>query len=55
MKLFGIKDTRTKKLVPGTFFKDKSKAKDERNQLNMQEPGAYVVSFGPDHRRFKDK
>lgn len=53
MKLFGIKNTKTNALVSNLFFREKKEAKTERDKMNQEEPGLYVVSPGPDHRKFK--
>lgn len=53
MKLFGIKNISTNKLVPGLFFESKQKAKVERDKMNQEEPSVYVVSPGPDHHKYK--
>lgn len=57
MKLFAIRDTSSNKLVPGEDFKSKPEAKRRRDELN-EEAGSksrYVVTPGPDHRKFAGK
>lgn len=51
--LFAIRNTRTKKLVPGLFFESKPAAKKERDARNaIEESPVFVVTYGPDHRLF---
>lgn len=55
-RLFVITNTITGKPVPEKFFGDKMLAKELRNTLNQTEGEGkllYVVSPGPDHRKFK--
>lgn len=56
-KLFALRDTSNKRLVPGQFFSDKTAAKNERARLNPKDDEGkevmnYVVTYGPDHRKF---
>jgi hypothetical protein len=55
MKLFGLKDTRSNRVVAGAFFKAKPDAKRERDALNKdaESAKAFVVTYGPDHRKYK--
>ena len=58
MKLFQILDTSTRKVVPGAHFSDKEQAKRKRKELNPrdesgQEIMLHVVTYGPDHRKFR--
>lgn len=57
MKLFSIRDTASNQFVKGEDFKGKPEAKRRRDELN-REAGSntrYVVSPGPDHRKFAGK
>ena len=51
LRLFALRDKPTGKLLPELFFHDKPSAKKERDRLNS-EGGNYVVTAGPDHRRY---
>lgn len=51
LRLFALRDTSTNKLLPNTYFGDKVAAKRERDELNKA-GGSYVVTPGPDHRRY---
>lgn len=51
-RLFQITDTHTRKAVEGLFFSDKKAAKTKRIELNGDGSLRYVVSPGPDHRRY---
>lgn len=53
MKLFGIKHINTRVLVSNLYFREKKDAKTKRDELNKEEPKTYVVSYGPDHRKYK--
>lgn len=60
MKLFAIRNTTTNELVPNLFFNDKTLAKRKRTEINPRdESGAeilvYVVTFGPDHYKSKER
>lgn len=50
LRLFALRHVSTKRIVPGTYFRHKKDARSERDRLNQDEPGAYCVTFGPDHR-----
>lgn len=57
LKLFQLYDTQEEKVVPDSFFHDKMQAKKKRTELNGQQQEAegkfrYVVTLGPDHRRY---
>ena len=52
LRLFAIRDTSTNKLVPDTWFSSKDAAKRARDELS-QDGGRYVVTPGPDHRRYR--
>ena len=52
LRLFALRDTSTNKLLAERFFHDKPAAKKERDRLNAA-GGSYVVTAGPDHRRYK--
>lgn len=52
LRLFALRDTSTNKLLAEQFFHDKPAAKKERDRLNAA-GGSYVVTAGPDHRRYK--
>lgn len=49
-KLFALRDTRTNKITT-TYFGDKQKAKEARDELNSSEGNHYVVTRGPDHKK----
>lgn len=51
LRLFALRDTKTNKVLPETFFADKPAAKKVRDELNAQ-GSAVVVTPGPDHRRY---
>lgn len=51
LRLFGLRDQTTGKLIPELYFNDKVAAKRERDMRNAA-GGNYVVTPGPDHRRF---
>ena len=51
LRLFALRDTSTNKLLAGQFLHDKPAAKRERDRLNAA-GGTYVVTPGPDHRRY---
>ena len=52
MKLFTLRDATTNKLAPNIWFASKDAAKRARDELN-QDGGRYVVTPGPDHRRYR--
>lgn len=54
LKLFALRNSVTKQRVPDEFFSNKPAARVRRDELNqgLKTP-LYVVSVGPDHRRFK--
>lgn len=53
LKLFALRNTATKKLLTD-FFPNKPAARARRDELNQTEKQVlYVVTPGPDHRRFK--
>jgi len=52
LRLFTLRNTQTKKLG-SDCFPDKQKAKQARDEANKAQPGLYVVTPGPDHRKFK--
>ena len=51
LRLFALRDTSTNKMLPNVYFPDKVAAKRERDTRN-QAGGTYVVTPGPDHRRY---
>ncbi len=51
LRLFALRNLSTGKLVTDIYFSDKPAAKKERDERNKA-GGAYVVTPGPDHRRF---
>ena len=51
LRLFALRNSSTGKLVPDLYFSDKPAAKKERDERNKA-GGTYVVSPGPDHRRY---
>ena len=53
MKLFTLRNTATNKIHPYTFFADKMKAKKARDLITEQTGHPHVVTYGPDHRKFK--
>lgn len=52
LRLFALRDTVTKRLLPGVTFPSKPEARTERDRLNATKPGSVCITFGPDHRRF---
>ncbi len=55
-RFYQIIDTQTKLPVPDTFYEDQAAAKFRRRELNQGlEPPRYIVSPGPDHKRFNPK
>jgi len=55
LKLYQITDTQTRKPIDGLYFADKKLAKAKRRELNggaAPEQLRYIVSPGPDHRRY---
>lgn len=52
LRLFALRDTQTNKIVPDLYFAGKPEAKRQRDVLNAGTP-RYVVTAGPDHRKFK--
>ena len=54
MKLFGIRDAVTNKVVQGEDFKTKDGAKRRRDEMNQQVAGRarYVVTKGPQHKDY---
>ena len=48
-KLFIIRKGRRGPAIPDEFFSDKMLAKQRRDELGSE----YVVSYGPDHKKFK--
>ena len=52
LHLFALRDTQTKKPVPGTSFASKPEAKRARDDLNKGTL-RYVVTPGPDHHKAK--
>lgn len=54
LRLFALRDTSTGKLVPNLHFASKPEAKKARDENNAAAGhDRYVVTNGPDHRRFK--
>lgn len=54
LRLFALRDTQTNKLVPDLYFVSKPEAKRARDLHNSSSNSArYVVTPGPDHRKFK--
>lgn len=54
LKLFALRNITTKKLLTEEFFSNKPAARVRRDELNQAEKQVlYVVTPGPDHRRFK--
>lgn len=51
LRLFALRNSSTGKRVPDLYFSDKSAAKKERDERNKS-GGNYVVTPGPDHRRY---
>ncbi len=56
-KLFAIREASTNKLLPNLFFSDKMQAKTYRESVNPKDDNnkevmKYVVTYGPDHRKF---
>ncbi len=50
LRLFGLKDRRTGKTIPDTYFNSKDAAKRVRDTLNNGGT-RYVLAYGPDHRK----
>ena len=53
MKLFALRNTSTNKIKPDTFFANKMLAKKARDLLVEQTNQPHVVTYGPDHRKYK--
>ena len=55
LRLFALRNAASKKVVDGVFFADKISAKKARDTYNAQATGGvqYVVTPGPDHRRYR--
>ena len=54
LKLFALRNTATKKLLPEEFFPNKPAARVRRDELNQGlKQVLYAVTPGPSHRRFK--
>lgn len=54
LRLFALRDSTTNKIVPNQFFPSKPEAKKARDENNAAAGHArYVVTNGPDHRRYK--
>lgn len=51
LRLFALRNTSTGKILADTYFGDKVAAKRERDERNKA-GGSYVVTPGPDHRRY---
>ncbi len=51
LRLFALRDSSTGKRVPDLYFSDKPAAKKGRDERNKS-GGNYVVTPGPDHRRY---
>lgn len=51
LRLFALRNSATSKIVPDLYFGDKVAAKRERDERNKA-GGNYVVTPGPDHRRY---
>ena len=51
LRLFALRNTSTGKTLADTYFSDKVAAKRERDKRNKA-GGSYVVTPGPDHRRY---
>jgi hypothetical protein len=52
LRLFALRNTSTGRLIDG-YYPDKPAAKKARDELNAQGVDKYVVTPGPDHRRYK--
>lgn len=54
LRLFALRDISTKRIVPDLFFSVKPEAKKARDENNAAAGHTrYVVTNGPDHRRYK--
>lgn len=58
LRLFSVRDSRTKNPSNGEYFSSKPEAKARRDQLNAEQDTnthlkTWVVTYGPDHRHFK--
>jgi hypothetical protein len=58
IRLYQIIDTAASgpsshRVVPGSYFSNKASAKTKRQELNNGQGLRFVVSPGPDHRRYK--
>jgi hypothetical protein len=52
LRLFALRDIATNKIVPELYFGSKQEAKRERDS---RPAGQFVVTPGPDHRRYESK
>lgn len=52
-KLFAIRRKDSKAIVANLFFGTKPQAKAERDKLTKENNEPFVVTYGPDHDRFK--
>lgn len=53
MKLFTLKHLPSQKVLLDMCFTDKQQAKKARDKLNESAPGEYVVTYGPEHRKYR--
>ena len=53
MKLFAIRNASTNKIKDDTFFANKMQAKKARDLIVEQTGQPHVVTYGPDHRKYK--
>lgn len=53
LRLFALRNITTNRRIPDVYFPDKPAARKERDRLNAQsDSDRYVITTGPDHRRF---
>ncbi len=53
MKLFALRNTNTNKIRPDTFFANKMLAKKARDAVSAETGQNHVVTYGPDHKKYK--
>lgn len=55
LRLYAVRDTVSGQLLPDSYSSSKPEAKRLRDQLNEGDcpPLRYVVTYGPDHRRYR--
>lgn len=53
LRLFALRNASTGRLNTDAYYPDKPAAKKARDELNARGTDKYVVTPGPDHRRYK--